>query len=110
MLAGTDGNVCQGDDGRPRSPENDPSAATGDASRFDTTFTPGKIFVGGLASETSEADLKEYFAVYGALSDVVVMRGTPPLVLLGQMSERFVPNQVEPPLLTCSTLYEWQTR
>ena len=34
-----------------------------------------KIFVGGLASETSEADLKEYFGVYGELTDIVVMRG-----------------------------------
>jgi hypothetical protein len=34
-----------------------------------------KIFVGGLASETTEEDLKEYFSVYGTLTDVVVMRG-----------------------------------
>ena len=34
-----------------------------------------KIFVAGFASETSEEDLKEYFSVYGALTDVVVMRG-----------------------------------
>ena len=35
-----------------------------------------KIFVGGLSSETSENDLKEYFSVYGELTDIVVMRGT----------------------------------
>ena len=34
-----------------------------------------KIFVGGLSSETSENDLKEYFSVYGELTDIVVMRG-----------------------------------
>ena len=34
-----------------------------------------KIFVGGLSSETSESDLKEYFSVYGELTDIVVMRG-----------------------------------
>ena len=34
-----------------------------------------KIFVGGLAPETTEADLKDYFSVYGELSDIVVMRG-----------------------------------
>ena len=88
----------------PRSPEHDPSAGgpsqkDGDTpKRFDTTFTAGyrhpllpgtelkqkdlltcalcsKIFVGGLAPETTEADLKDYFTVYGELSDIVVMRG-----------------------------------
>lgn len=34
-----------------------------------------KVFVGGLASMTSEADIKEYFGVYGTLTDVVVMKG-----------------------------------
>jgi len=66
----------------PQSPQHDPGMTAGGPSkndgeppaRFDTTFTPGKIFVGGLASETSEEDLKEYFSVYGALTDVVVMR------------------------------------
>lgn len=31
--------------------------------------------MGGLASETTEEDLKEYFSAYGALTDIVVMRG-----------------------------------
>lgn len=34
-----------------------------------------KIFVGGLASETTEEDLKDYFSAYGNLTDIVVMRG-----------------------------------
>jgi hypothetical protein len=38
-------------------------------------FDHRKIFVGGLSSETTEADLKEYFSVYGNLTDIVVMRG-----------------------------------
>jgi RNA recognition motif-containing protein len=62
----------------PRSPEHDPGVVgpqtNGQGARFDTTFTPGKIFVGGLVSETSEADLKHYFNVYGEVVDVVVMR------------------------------------
>ena len=31
--------------------------------------------MGGLASETTEEDLKEYFSAYGNLTDIVVMRG-----------------------------------
>jgi len=42
--------------------------------RYDTKLTPGKIFVGGLASDVSEADLKEYFGAYGTIADAVVMR------------------------------------
>ena len=31
--------------------------------------------MGGLTSETTETDIKEYFSVYGTLTDVVVMKG-----------------------------------
>jgi len=73
-MADTDHAAASG----PRSPEHDPSAGGPSKNeapfRYDTTLTAGKIFVGGLASETSEADVKEYFGVYGTLTDVVVMK------------------------------------
>mmetsp|Transcript_21874 Transcript_21874/g.34281 ORF Transcript_21874/g.34281 Transcript_21874/m.34281 type:complete len:80 (+) Transcript_21874:158-397(+) len=48
------------DDGPPPAHHSHPSA--------------GKVFIGGLASETVESDLKDYFGAYGELTDVVVMR------------------------------------
>ena len=48
--------------------------ALGEGERYDTKQTPGKIFVGGLSSDASEADVKEYFGAYGTIDDVVVMK------------------------------------
>ena len=48
--------------------------ALGEGERYDTKITPGKIFIGGLASDCTEADVKEYFGAYGTITDVVVMK------------------------------------
>eukprot|EP00961_Rhodomonas_salina_P136596 1837662-Rhodomonas_salina.2 len=40
--------------------------------------TAGKLFIGGITGDTQETDLKDYFQSFGALTDVVVMRGFTP--------------------------------
>lgn len=37
-----------------------------------------KLFIGGITGDTQETDLKDYFQSFGALTDVVVMRGFTP--------------------------------
>jgi len=37
-----------------------------------------KLFIGGITVDTTEIDLKEHFEKFGILTDVVVMRSTPP--------------------------------
>ena len=57
-------------------PRASPASAPAEAGAHLPDHVCSKIFVGGLSSETSENDLKEYFSVYGELTDIVVMRGT----------------------------------
>jgi len=40
----------------------------------DSGFSRGKIFIGGLPTETTDFDLKNYFVRFGVLADVVVMK------------------------------------
>ncbi|KAJ1493301.1 hypothetical protein T484DRAFT_1610561 [Baffinella frigidus] len=58
----------------PAGPDGAKGVVLGEGERYDTKLTPGKIFVGGLSSDASEADVKEYFGAYGTIADVVVMR------------------------------------
>ncbi|ORX88929.1 RNA-binding domain-containing protein [Basidiobolus meristosporus CBS 931.73] len=41
---------------------------------LDNTADEGKVFIGGLNWETSDATLQEYFSKYGEITDCVVMR------------------------------------
>lgn len=43
----------------------------------DVPVEPGKIFVGGIAWETQEENLKKYFSKFGEVSDCIVMRKPP---------------------------------
>lgn len=39
-----------------------------------TSPSPSKLFVGGLSWQTSSDKLREYFAMFGPVSDVLIMK------------------------------------
>jgi hypothetical protein len=58
-----------------------------DSRKVDIDDIQGKIFIGGLSWQTTEANLRYYFEKFGELSDVALMidkrSGKPRLVFLG---------------------------
>lgn len=47
---------------------------------------PGKLFVGGLSWQTSSERLREYFGVFGTVTDVLIMKD--PVTQVGLLPER----------------------
>jgi len=57
------------------SPVTTPSSTplSGHTPKFPGTVIPSRIFVGGIAANTTDAELKQYFAAYGAVKDTKII-------------------------------------
>lgn len=61
----------------PSSGRSTPVTATANSTATSTGTTspsPSKLFVGGLSWQTSSEKLREYFAMFGPVSDVLIMK------------------------------------
>ena len=61
----------------------DPKPATARPAPMATNARVKKVFVGGLAQGTTPEDLKQYFAQYGTVSDILIDAQHTILLLLG---------------------------
>lgn len=59
------------------------SGSSGRSTPNNTDSAPGKLFVGGLSWQTSSEKLKEYFGMFGNVTDVLIMKDP-----VTQVSER----------------------
>lgn len=50
------------------------SGSSGRSTPNNTDSAPGKLFVGGLSWQTSSEKLKEYFGMFGNVTDVLIMK------------------------------------
>lgn len=50
------------------------SGSSGRSTPNNTDSAPGKLFVGGLSWQTSAEKLKEYFGMFGNVTDVLIMK------------------------------------
>lgn len=50
------------------------SGSSGRSTPNNTDSAPGKLFVGGLSWQTSAEKLKEYFGMFGSVTDVLIMK------------------------------------
>lgn len=50
------------------------SGSSGRSTPNNTDSAPGKLFVGGLSWQTSADKLKEYFGMFGNVTDVLIMK------------------------------------
>lgn len=50
------------------------SGSSGRSTPNNTESAPGKLFVGGLSWQTSAEKLKEYFGMFGNVTDVLIMK------------------------------------
>lgn len=50
------------------------SGSSGRSTPNNTESAPGKLFVGGLSWQTSADKLKEYFGMFGTVTDVLIMK------------------------------------
>lgn len=50
------------------------SGSSGRSTPNNADSAPGKLFVGGLSWQTSSEKLKEYFGMFGNVTDVLIMK------------------------------------
>lgn len=51
---------------------------------------PGKLFVGGLSWQTSSEKLREYFGMFGNVTDVLIMKDPVTQVILSKTIQKYV--------------------
>lgn len=61
------------------------SGSSGRSTPNNTDSAPGKLFVGGLSWQTSSDKLKEYFGMFGNVTDVLIMKDP-----VTQVKKRFI--------------------